>query len=219
MVTLLHVFRWRHFRKLNVTVKLPTSRPTIASQLLLWNVFPFPATSWWNYSLRPVGVAVFVKQSCDETGNIIKIGNWKSAKKLYTLILCIFVFFFGIRVGYIENYTFFLLVIFILLPRFFRSRRPVNCFRSQVVSIWTTVYCLMIWSLAHLSRHPSSSPVDYELYAHSCEDNSLRCSNSIFPAWGLLLSPWVQSLLVSGDYSCTLWYTVNTPCCAYALQE
>ena len=36
--------------------------------------------------------------------------------------------------------------------------------------------CLLIRSLAHLSRHPSSSSVNTELYAHYREDNSLWCT-------------------------------------------
>lgn len=33
--------------------------------------------------------------------------------------------------------------------------------------------CLLTLSLAHLSTHPSTSSVNYELNALSCEDNSL----------------------------------------------
>jgi hypothetical protein len=32
--------------------------------------------------------------------------------------------------------------------------------------------CLFIWLLTHVSRHPSSSSVNNEVYAHSCEDYS-----------------------------------------------
>jgi hypothetical protein len=38
---------------------------------------------------------------------------------------------------------------------------------------------LLIQVLAHLSRHPSSSSVDYEQYSHSWEDTSLW----ITPEW------------------------------------
>jgi len=40
----------------------------------------------------------------------------------------------------------------------------------------------------------------------------MRTSNSHFSVWNLLLFPWVQVLLVSGDYPCTVRYIVSTSC-------
>jgi len=43
----------------------------------------------------------------------------------------------------------------------------------------------LVQTLAHLSRHPSSSPVNYELYWHSCEDNSLWITPEWYELWPL----------------------------------
>jgi hypothetical protein len=41
----------------------------------------------------------------------------------------------------------------------------------------------------------------------------LRASNSFLLVWKLLLSPWVQCLLVWGDCPCTLCYIISIACC------
>jgi hypothetical protein len=83
---------------------------------------------------------------------------------------------------------------------------------------------LLLQSLAHLSRHPSSC-VNAEPYAHYWEDNSerfldlsqrpitwIKPSNSHLAEWKLLLSPCVQGLLVSG---CRLMVNEYCTLCPY----
>jgi hypothetical protein len=94
---------------------------------------------------------------------------------------------------------------------------------------------MLIWTPAHLSKHPLSSSVNEELYADSRENNSLwytrtaffiseltfmvkiftwmRASNSRWSVWKLLSSLWVQGLLVSGNCSCTLWKILSISRC------
>jgi hypothetical protein len=132
---------------------------------------------------------------------------------------------------------------FISLSLKFCLWSPVNYFRNYMVylSITTTV-CLLIRPQAHLIRYPSSSTVNDEpsgqlivvytwltnldcllhIPERSIVVKVFTCTRASSSRWSvrkILLSPWVQRLLVSVDYPCTPCYLMSTSYCAHPFRN